>query len=168
MTHPKWHLPPDRYFEPDPTQRRIARELYESVADLPIVSPHGHVDPRLFADEDATFGTPVKLLITSDHYVLRMLYSQGIPLEALGVAPLDGGPVERDHRRIWQIFAENFYLFRGTPTGLWLTYAFNQVFGIEEKLAGATAQTVYDQLEVKLASPEFRPRALFVREATGA
>lgn len=163
MTHPKWHLPPDRYFDPDPTQRRIARELYESVADLPIVSPHGHVDPRLFADENATFGTPVELLITSDHYVLRMLYSQGIPLEALGVAPLDGGPVEHDHRQIWQIFANNFYLFRGTPTGLWLTYAFNQVFGIEEKLTGATAQTVYDQLEAKLALPEFRPRVLFER-----
>ncbi|MFQ5857572.1 MAG: glucuronate isomerase [Anaerolineae bacterium] len=163
MTHPKWHLPPDRYFDPDPTQRRIARELYESVADLPIVSPHGHVDPRLFADENATFGTPVELLITSDHYVLRMLYSQGIPLEALGVAPLDGGPVEHGHRQIWQIFGENFYLFRGTPTGLWLTYAFNQVFGIEEKLTGATAQTVYDQLEAKLALPEFRPRVLFER-----
>jgi len=163
MTHPKWHLPPDRYFDPDPTQRRMARELYESVAGLPIISPHGHVDPRLFADENATLGTPVELLITSDHYVLRMLYSQGIPLEALGIAPLDGGPVERDHRQIWQVFGDNFYLFRGTPTGLWLAYAFNQVFGIEEKLTGATAQAVYDQLEAKLASPEFRPRALFER-----
>ncbi len=141
----------------------MAWELYESVADLPIVSPHGHVVPRLFADESATFGTPVELLITSDHYVLRMLYSQGIPLEALGIAPRDNGPVERDHRQIWQVFAENFYLFRGIPTGLWLTYVFNQVFGIEEKLAGATAQMVYDQLEAKLASPEFRPRALFER-----
>jgi len=163
MTHPRWYLPADRYFDPDPAQRRITRELYESVAHLPIVSPHGHVDPRLFADEDATFGTPAELLIIPDHYVFRMLYSQGIPLAALGIAPLDGGPVEQDHRKIWQIFAEHFYLFRGTPTGLWMTYVFNQVFGIAEKLTGATAQMVYDQLEAKLASPEFRPRVLFER-----
>ena len=161
MTYLKWHLPADRYFDPDPAQRRIARELYESVTDLPIISPHGHVDPRLFADENATFGTPPELLIIPDHYVFRMLYSQGIPLEALGVSRTDGGPVEQDHRKIWQVFAENFYLFRGTPTGIWLAYMFNEVFGIEAKLTGATAQDIYDQMVAKLASPEFRPRALF-------
>ena len=163
MTHPEWHLPPDRYFDPDPTQRRMARELYDSVANLPLICPHGHVDPRLFADENVTFGTPVELLITSDHYVLRMLYSQGIPLEALGIAPLDGGPVERDHRQIWQVFAENFHLFRGTPTGAWLAHEFHVVFGVDEKLTGATAQAIYDQIKAKLATPEFRPRALFER-----
>ena len=163
MTHPKWHLPPDRYFDPDPAQRRIARELYESVADLPLICPHGHVDPRLFADEDATFGTPAELLIIPDHYVFRMLYSQGIPLESLGVPRADGAPVEQDHRKIWQIFADNFDLFRGTPTGAWLAHELHVVFGIEEKLTGATAQAVYDQIEAKLATPEFRPRALFER-----
>jgi glucuronate isomerase len=160
MTHPKWHLPPDRYFDPDPAQRHVARELYESVADLPIVSPHGHVDARLFADENATFGTPAELLIIPDHYVFRMYYSQGIPLEALGVPK---GAGEQDHRRIWQTFADYFYLFRGTPTGIWLAYMFKEVFGIEEKLTGATAQLVYDQLAEKLAAPEFRPRALLER-----
>lgn len=171
MTHPKWHLPPDRYFDPDPTQRRIAQELYESVADLPIVSPHGHMDPRLFADENATFGTPAELLIIPDHYVFRVLYSQGIPLESLGVPRADacpersrrGAPVEQDHRRIWQVFADNFYLFRGTPTGAWLAHELHVIFGIEEKLTGETAQAIYDQIVAKLALPEFRPRALFER-----
>ncbi len=171
MTYPKWHLPPDRYFDPNPTRRRIARELYESAANLPIVSPHGHVDPRLFADEGATFGTPAELLIIPDHYVFRMLYSQGIPLEALGISRADacpepsrrGGPVEQDHRQIWQIFADNFYLFRGTPSGAWLAHELHVVFGVEEKLTGETAQAVYDKIEATLASPEFRPRALFER-----
>ena len=160
---PKWNLSADQYFDPSPTQRRSARELYESVADLPIVSPHGHVDPRLFADENTTFGTPAELLIIPDHYVFRMLYSQGISLESLGVSGADGHSVEveQNHRKVWQVFAENFYLFRGTPTSVWLAYVFKKVFGIKEKLTGATAQTIYDQLETKLATPEFHPRALF-------
>jgi glucuronate isomerase len=163
MAHPKWHLPDDRYFGPDPEQRRVAHGLYKSVADLPIISPHGHVDPRLFSDPDATFGTPADLLIIPDHYVFRMLYSQGIPLEALGVPRIDGGPVETDHRKIWQTFAENFYLFRGTPTGVWLAHELHVVFGVQEKLTPATAQAIYDHIEAQLATPDFRPRALFER-----
>ena len=85
MTTSNWHLSEDRFFDPDPTQRRVARELYAGVAGLPIISPHGHVDPRLLADENASFGTPADLFIIPDHYVFRMLYSQGVPLEALGV-----------------------------------------------------------------------------------
>ena len=91
------------------------------------------------------------------------LYSQGIPLESLGVPRLDGGPVEQDHRKIWQIFADYFHLFRGTPTGIWLAHELCEVFGIREKLAKDTAQLIYDQLEEKLTMPEFRPRALFDR-----
>jgi glucuronate isomerase len=163
MTHPTWHLPADRYFDPDPTQRAIARELYESIAEMPLMCPHGHVDPRLFADENATLGTPAELLIIPDHYVFRMLYSKGIPLEALGVPRVDGGAVEQDHRKIWQIFADNFHRFRGTPTGIWLAHELQVVFGIEEKLTGETAQAIYDQIVEKLATPEFRPRALFER-----
>jgi len=139
----------------------MAMELYESVADLPIISPHGHVDPHLFANEDATFGTPTQLLIIPDHYILRMLYSQGIQLGSLGVPRTNGSSVERDHRRIWQIFADNFYLFRGTPSGIWLSYELHEVFGVEEKLMATTAQDIYDQIAAKLARPEFRPRALF-------
>ncbi len=156
-----WELHPDRYFDPEPSHRKIARELYESVADLPIVSPHGHVNPQLFADDTATFGSPADMFIIPDHYVFRMLYSQGIPLEDLGVPRVDGGPVETDHRKIWQIFAENFHLFRGTPSGAWLMQELYEVFGVEQKLTGESAQDVYDHIEEKLALPGFRPRQLF-------
>jgi glucuronate isomerase len=163
MRDTQWQLDPDRFFDPDPARRQVARELYESVADLPIISPHGHVNPRLFADEDATFGTPAEMFIIPDHYVFRMLYSQGVKLESLGVPRVDGGEVETDHRTIWQIFAENFYLFRGTPTGIWLTQELIEVFGIDQKPTGETAQAIYDQIERKLALPAFQPRALFER-----
>jgi glucuronate isomerase len=163
MTASPWFLPPDRYFDPDPGQRAIARELYETVADLPLVCPHGHVNPALLADEDATFGTPADLLIIPDHYVFRMLYSQGISLESLGVPRADGGSTETDHRAIWQIFADNFHLFRGTPSGGWLAHELSIVFGIKEKLNSANAQEIYDAISAKLATAEFRPRALFER-----
>jgi glucuronate isomerase len=156
-------LSEDRYFGPDPAQRRIGMGLYQSVANLPLICPHGHVDPRLLADENASLGSPADLLIIPDHYVFRMLYSQGIPLEDLGVPRRDGGPVEKDHRKIWQIFADHFYLFRGTPTGAWLAHELHTVLGIEEKLGGKTAQSIYNQIEAKLNLPEFRPRALFKR-----
>ncbi len=154
---------PDRFFDPDPTQRAIARDLYEPVADRPLICPHGHVDPRLFADPDYSFGSPVDLLIIPDHYVFRLLYSKGIALESLGVPRRDGAPVETDHRRIWQTFADHFYLFRGTPTGVWLNDELANIFGVEEKLTGESAQRIYDCLENKLAAPEFKPRALFER-----
>lgn len=162
-THPKWHLPEDRYFDPDPSQKRIAMKLYESVAHLPLICPHGHVDPRLLADEKASFGTPADLLIIPDHYVFRMLYSQGIPLEDLGIPRRDRGRSESDHRKVWQIFADHFYLFRGTPTGVWLADELHSVFGIEERLTSQTARAIYDQIEAKLKLPEFRPRSLFKR-----
>ncbi len=106
-----WHCPMSGSLIPIPAQRRIAIELYETVAGLPLVCPHGHIDPWLLADEEATFGTPADLLIIPDHYVFRMLYSQGISMESLGVPRVDGGPVEQDHRKIWQTFADHFYLF---------------------------------------------------------
>lgn len=160
-------LSPDRFFAPEPGQRRVARELYESITDLPIVSPHGHVDPALLASEDATFGTPTDLFIIPDHYVFRMLYSQGVPLESLGIpkrpdAP-EGPALETDHRKIWQVFADHFYLFRGTPSGVWLAHELHEVFGIRQKLNGDTAQAIYDELADKLAQPAYRPRALFDR-----
>lgn len=156
-------LPEDRFFGPDERQKEVAVHLYQKVADLPIVSPHGHVDPRLFTDPNYSFGSPVDMLIIPDHYVFRMLHSQGISLESLGVPRRDGGSVETDHRKIWQIFAENFYLFRGTPSGVWLTTEFYTVFDIRKKLNGETAQEIYDQIAEKLNSPEFQPRKLFER-----
>src|SRR5579859_620882 len=126
-----------RYLSADPAQRDLALQLYQRVAALPLICPHGHVDPRLFADPGFSLGSPAVLLIIPDHYVFRMLYSQGISLESLGIPRTDGGPVETDHRKIWQTFADHFYLFRGTPTGVWLTDELRDVFGIEEKLNSA-------------------------------
>ena len=159
----KASLPDDRYFGPDPRQKEIAQHLYRQVATLPLICPHGHVDPRMFADPEYSFGSPADLLIIPDHYVFRMLYSQGVPMEALGIPRKDGGKVEKDHRKIWKTFADHFHLFRGTPTGMWLTHELLSVFGVEEKLCGESAQRIYDQIAAKLATPEFRPRALFER-----
>jgi glucuronate isomerase len=158
-----WTLNPDRLFDSDPSRRSAARELYNSVKDLPLVCPHGHVPPVLLAEQDATLGTPAELFVIPDHYVFRMLYSQGVPMEDLGVPTLDGTPVETDHRRIWQRFCENFHLFRGTPTGLWLSDELINVFGVTEKPSAESAQRLYDYLEERLSSPEYSPRALFER-----
>ncbi len=156
----RWALSPDRCFDPNPSQRDLAPELYAAVRDLPLVSPHGHVDPALLSDPNARFGSPAELFIIPDHYVFRMLYSQGVAMEDLGVPTRDGTPVETDHRAIWQRFAEHFYLFRGTPTGLWLTDELINVFGVDEPLDGDSAQRIYDHIEAQLARPEFAPRAL--------
>ena len=155
-----YQLNPDRYFSINSAQRELARALYEQVKNLPIVSPHGHVDPKLFSNPDATFGTPADLFIIPDHYVFRMLYSQGIPLESLGVPRIDGGPIETDHRKIWQTFAENYYLFRGTPSGGWIDHSLHENLGITERLNGETAQDIYDEISEKLASDAFKPRNL--------
>ncbi len=160
---PQIYLSPDRCFDPDPRQKQIAEALYDQVARAPLVCPHGHVDPRMFADPNYSFGTPTELLLIPDHYVFRMLYSQHIPLEQLGIPRRDGGETERDHRKIWQIFGENFHLFRGTPTGMWLVHELHDVFGITDKLTGESAQDVYDEIAAKLATPEFRPRRMFER-----
>jgi glucuronate isomerase len=153
----------DRYFNPEHKQILAAQSLFESVAELPLLCPHGHVEPCIFLDEDYSFGTPTELLIIPDHYAVRMLYSQGIPVESLGVPRRDGGQVESDHRKIWQTFADNYHLFRSTPTGLWLNHELKDIFGIEEKLNSATAQAIYQQISEKLSSPEYRPRALYKR-----
>lgn len=158
----KSQLHPMRYFDPDPTIRSIAVELYESVKNLPIISPHGHVEPWILAN-NRPFPDPVELIIVRDHYLFTMLYSQGIPLESLGIPRLDGNRVETDPRKIWQTFADNFYLFSGTPTGAWLSYELFEVFGIKEKLKGSNALKIYDFLLEKLQSAEFLPRALYER-----
>ena len=155
---------PDRLFPADERTRDIARALYAEVAELPIISPHGHTDPEWFAGNQP-FANPAELLIQPDHYVYRMLYSQGVPLEALGIAPAKrtSHPVESDPRRIWQCFASHFPLFRGTPTHLWMNHVFAEVFAIEEPLNAASAERYYDRIDDALQTPEFRPRALFER-----
>ena len=155
-------LHPDRLFPPEPRTRGLARALYEAVRDAPIVSPHGHCDPRWFA-EDTPFADPARLFVTPDHYVLRMLYSQGERPERLGVARRDGGPVETDPRAIWRRFAEGYHLFAGTPSRLWLDHAFSTLFGIEERLGPGNADALYDRIAAALREPGFRPRALYER-----
>jgi glucuronate isomerase len=140
----------------------LARDLYSAIKHLPIVSPHGHTDPRWFAENHA-FADPAQLFVVPDHYVFRMLFSQGVPLEKLGVPRADGGAVETDGRKIWRLFAEHYYLLRGTPSSLWIDHAFAEVFGIEERLAPATADRIYDHIAECLAQPAYRPRALFER-----
>ncbi|HEY0475958.1 MAG TPA: glucuronate isomerase [Kofleriaceae bacterium] len=160
-------LHPDRLFPPEPGARAIARRLYAEVRDLPIVSPHGHTDPAWFAD-DEPFTDPASLLIVPDHYVFRMLYSQGVALEDLGVPARagrvpDGRKIERDPRAIFRRFAERWHLFRGTPTRLWIEQALHDVFGIRERLSAASADRIYDRIAEALPRPELRPRALFER-----
>jgi glucuronate isomerase len=150
----------DRLFPADPTVRAIARRLYESVRDLPLISPHGHTDPRWYA-EDAAFPDPATLFVVPDHYVFRMLYSQGIPLEELGVRPKEGEGTDFDPRAVWRRFAANYHLFRGTPTRVWLDHVFATLFGFTERLSAETADAYYDRISEALATPEFRPRALF-------
>ncbi|HEY1329657.1 MAG TPA: glucuronate isomerase [Casimicrobiaceae bacterium] len=155
-------LDPDRLFPPDRAARDLARRLYAEVEHLPIVSPHGHTDPQWYAD-DTPFANASALLITPDHYVFRMLYSQGVSLESLGIPRRDGEPVERDPRRIWHTFSAHYHLFRGTPTRLWLDHVFATVFGIEERLTAESADRYFDRIDAKLAEPAYRPRALFER-----
>jgi glucuronate isomerase len=154
----------DRYFDPDPVMRQHARVLYDQTRALPIISPHGHVDPAILANNDA-FADPTSLIISPDHYILRLLYSRGVPLESLGVSPINGKPpnAEQDPRKIWQTFADHWQLFRATPTRGWLEYELGEVFGIEEELSSSSARRVYDTIAERLQSPEFRPRALFKR-----
>jgi glucuronate isomerase len=155
-------LDPDRLFPIEPGARALARALYDEVRALPIVSPHGHTDPRWYA-EDAAFPDPAQLFVTPDHYVFRMLHSQGVPLTDLGVPRVDGGHTETDGRTIWRRLAEHFHLLRGTPSRMWLEHTFETVFGLDERLSPATADAFYDHIAERLARPEYRPRALFDR-----
>jgi glucuronate isomerase len=152
----------DRCFDPDPAVRRVARELHAATRDLPIVSPHGHVDPRVLA-ANVLFPDPASLLVAADHYVTRMLHSRGIPLEALGISRLDGTPVETDPRRVWQLFADHYHLFLGTPSRYWIDYQLHEVFGVRTALRGESAMRIYDELLERLRTPEFLPRAMLTR-----
>ena len=150
----------DRLFPAEPRIREIARTLYQRTRSLPIVSPHGHCDPAIFS-ADGSFPDPAFELISRDHYLLRLLYSQGVPYEALGVAPLDAGEHETEGRRVWKRLAENYHLFRGTPSKLWLDHTLAEVFGVTEDLTYETADHIYDHVVTCLAGEGFAPRALY-------
>ncbi|HEX8484045.1 glucuronate isomerase [Sphingomonas sp.] len=154
-------LHPDRLFPADPSTRAIARALYAEIADLPIVSPHGHVDPAWFAD-DAPWTDATTLLLAPDHYLYRMLYSQGVDLDALAIPRRDGRPAT-DPRAAWRLLASHYHLFRGTPSRLWLDHVFADVFGIDVALDASSADLYFDAIGDALATDAFRPRALFDR-----
>jgi glucuronate isomerase len=149
---------PDRLFPAESSTRKIARTLYESVRTLPIVSPHGHTNAAWFARNEP-FPDPARLFVQPDHYVHRMLYSQGVSLEDLEI----GQPKLKDARKVWRIFASHYYLFRGTPTRMWLDFAFQEMFGLEQRLSVESADLYFDTISEKLLTPQFRPRALYER-----
>jgi len=155
-------LDEDRLFPTGVTERAIARELYGHVRSLPLVSPHGHVEASVFAD-DVPFADPAQLFVTPDHYVTRMLHSQGVPMERLGVPRRDGGPVETDGREIWRVLCAHWHLYRGTPSRLWLEQELVELFGVGVRPSADTADEIYDVLRARLAAPDFRPRALYQR-----
>ena len=148
----------DRLFPVEPCARSIARTLYEHVRSLPLVSPHGHTQAAWFAKNEQ-FPDPAKLFVQPDHYIYRMLYSQGVSLEDLEI----GRPELKDARKVWRIFARHYYLFRGTPTRLWLDSAFQELFDLNERLSERTADLYFDTISEKLQTPAFRPRALYER-----
>jgi glucuronate isomerase len=157
---------PDRLFPAEPSTRKIARALYDHVRALPIVSPHGHTHASWFA-RNAAFPDPAKLFVQADHYIFRMLYSQGVSLDDLEIGRLDDLEIGRlalkNPRSVWRIFASHSYLFRGTPTRMWLDFAFEELFGLKERLSEKTADLYFDAISEKLLTPEFRPRALYER-----
>jgi glucuronate isomerase len=155
-------LNPDRLFPADARTREIARQLYASVKDLPIISPHGHTDPRWYA-EDLPFPDPTELFVTPDHYIFRMLHAQGISLDSLGIPRADGSRAAVDRREVWRLFASHWHLFRGTPTKMWMEHVLEDLFGITERLDHASADRIYDAIAEKLATAAFRPRALYER-----
>jgi glucuronate isomerase len=153
---------PDRLFPVEPRLRGMARAFYDSIKDLPIISPHGHCEPRWFA-ENKRFPNPAELLVVPDHYLFRMLASQGVALADLGLPRADGGVPEQDPRLIWRRFAAHYHLFRGTPSAMWLDHSFEHLFGIDDVLSTDTADAYYDHIDDCLGQDAFRPRALFER-----
>ncbi len=149
---------PDRLFPTEPTVRKIARSLYEQVRSLPLISPHGHTQAAWFARNEP-FPDPAKLFVQPDHYIYRMLYSQGVSMEDLEIAQ----PERKDSRKVWRIFASHYYLFRGTPTRMWLDFAFQELFGLEQRLSEETADRYFESISDKLRTPEFLPRSLYER-----
>jgi len=148
----------DRLFPSDPATRSVARDLYAHIKSLPIISPHGHTQASWFVKNEP-FPNPASLFVQPDHYIYRMLYSQGVSLEDLEI----GRPEVKNPRKVWHTFARHYFLFRGTPTRMWLDYAFHELFGLDQRLSEKTADLYYDTISEKLRTPEFLPRALYER-----
>ncbi|MBE7955027.1 glucuronate isomerase [Microbacterium oxydans] len=147
----------DRLLPADPGVRELARRLYDAVAAAPILSPHGHVEAALLAD-DKPFPDPATLLITPDHYVLRLLHAVGVPLDALG-----RGAAPADPQEVWRAFCANWDVFLGTPVRYWFETSLSEVFGVTEQPSAGNADELYAHIDSQLRTAEFHPRALFER-----
>jgi glucuronate isomerase len=157
---PPLALHPDRLLPADPSVRAVARRLYDAVRELPIISPHGHVDPRILLD-DEPFRDPATLFVTPDHYVTRLLHASGVPLDALGVG---AGPLAEDQARAaWRQLCTHWAVLRGTPMRYWLDAELGEIFDVSVRPSAATADRIYDQVAERLTRPEYRPRALYER-----
>lgn len=150
----KSKLVPNRLLPAEPAVRAVAEALYEKVANLPIVSPHGHVDPQLLLKNEP-FSNPAELFIYFDHYVTRILHSAGFSLDDLGKGK------QLDPRKAWAILCSNWNLFAGTSSGYWLTHEFATLFGINETPSAANADELYDLISTELLEARMLPRALF-------
>jgi glucuronate isomerase len=140
--------------------RAIARRLYDHVRDLPVIAPHGHVDPALLLD-DRPFPDPAALLVTPDHYVTRLLHADGVALSDLGVG--QGALSEDASRRAWRLLCERWHMYAGTPVRFWLEAELAEILGVTLTPSADTAELIYDQIAASLTDDAFRPRALFER-----
>ncbi|GAA3873768.1 glucuronate isomerase [Leifsonia kafniensis] len=156
----KLQLDPDRLFPADPATRDVASGLYSRVADLPILSPHGHVDPALLLD-NTPFGDPSELFIRYDHYVTRLMHAAGVQLSDLGIPDRTTGAAVATPREVWRTFCAHWYLYAGTASGYWLQHAFVEQFGIDLHPSIDNADALFDRIDAALATDAFRPRALF-------
>src|SRR3712207_6079948 len=153
-------LHPDRLLPADPAVRAIARRLYDAVRELPVISPHGHVDPRVLLD-DEPFPDPATLFVTPDHYVTRLLHASGVPLDALGVAQ---GPLSEERsREVWRALCSHWDVYRGTPVRFWLESELADIFDVSARPSAHTADAIYDQVADRLRQDAYRPRALYER-----
>lgn len=160
---PELTVDPDRLFPAETETRACARDIYDQIRSLPIVSMHGHVPAELF-DRNEPFSDPASLLVTPDHYVTRIIHSQGVPLENLGVRSIDGELFdEQDPRSIWRLFCSHWKYLAGTASSIWLAQELVELFGIDQEPSDQNADLIYDQIAERLESPEFRPRELYRR-----
>lgn len=155
--------PTIRIFDLNNPQHKTAADIFESAADLPLVCPHSHVDPWLLADPEMRFKDPAGLFVIPDHYVLRMLVSQGVPFEELGIFPMEEKDRTYDAATVWRVFCKHFHLFDGTPTGLWIENALSMVFGIDQKPEAQNAEHLYSLIQSALENETFSPRKLYDR-----
>jgi len=134
-------LHPARLLPADPGVRGIAERLYAAVKDLPIISPHGHVDPQLLLD-DQPFTDPTSLLLQPDHYVTRLLHANGVSLADLGVG--EGPMPEQRARKAWRLLCENWRVFRGTPVRYWFDSELGDIFGVTQRPSADNADELYE------------------------